>query len=175
MERSCLADYADVRAIRLEEFQLRFPDPVLVVNPPDSEADVEEATTTGSGFLTKSLPAREFAQVLDRERAKLLVYPVKKKPTTFGDAIWIGRAGNCDVILPFRTISKVHAMITRGADTGFRIGDAGSKNGTFVEGRQLEKGKAAPLGDGASLSFGSLQLRFLLPASFHAELRRLGS
>jgi DNA-binding CsgD family transcriptional regulator len=53
------------------------------------------------------------------------------------DPVRIGRGDECDVRLPGDgTVSRVHATLTAAAD-GWLLADAGSRNGTFVNGRRL--------------------------------------
>ena len=49
------------------------------------------------------------------------------------DAITLGRGEECDIVLPDRQVSRVHARVSR-AEDGFYIEDLGSKNGTYVNG-----------------------------------------
>ena len=49
------------------------------------------------------------------------------------DAITLGRGEECDIVLPDRQVSRVHARVSR-ADDGFYVEDLGSKNGTYVNG-----------------------------------------
>ncbi|MFW6135996.1 MAG: FHA domain-containing protein [Chloroflexota bacterium] len=48
----------------------------------------------------------------------------------------IGRAPDCDIVLPKRQVSRRHAVIER-VDDGYALRDLGSKNGTYVNGRQI--------------------------------------
>ncbi len=53
------------------------------------------------------------------------------------DVITLGRAADCDIVLPERQISRYHAQLERDATGGFVIRDLGSKNGTFVNGEAI--------------------------------------
>jgi hypothetical protein len=55
---------------------------------------------------------------------------VTAKPLT------LGRAPDCDIVLPERQISRYHARIEQD-QAGFIIRDLGSKNGTFVNGEAV--------------------------------------
>ena len=74
-----------------------------------------------------------------------------------GDRTSLGRAPECDVFLDDVTVSRNHAVITRGAD-GFTIDDEGSLNGTYVNRRRVETAK---LEDGDEVQIGKYKLTFL--------------
>jgi len=66
----------------------------------------------------------------------------------------IGRE-EADVSLPHKKVSKVHAWFT--VDGGLpSVEDAGSKNGTWVNGRMLAANRPVPVDVGDELSFGSV-------------------
>lgn len=75
----------------------------------------------------------------------------------------IGRSARCDVTAAIPTVSRLHAVIER-RDDGYWLSDAGSANGTFVDGARI----AAPsrLADGETIGLGGTEplLRFLLEA-----------
>jgi pSer/pThr/pTyr-binding forkhead associated (FHA) protein len=167
IERNRIADFADVKDLSTDDFAAKFPDPVLIVAPP-KEGDEEEGR---EDLITGTTVTFSVGAQLKAAREQYLVFFIKKKPTTFGNAIWVGRASNCDVVLPFNVVSKVHAKLTLEPNGEFRIGDAGSLNGTSVEGARLAKGKMIPLGDGAKITLGSVEVRFCLPKGFHHELK----
>jgi pSer/pThr/pTyr-binding forkhead associated (FHA) protein len=53
-----------------------------------------------------------------------------------GDIIYIGRLPDSDIQIMDKTVSRKHLRITRSGDK-FIIRDLGSKNGTFLKGKQL--------------------------------------
>lgn len=63
------------------------------------------------------------------------------------DVMTLGRGDECDVVVPERQISRVHLRIRREA-TGYFLEDLGSKNGTFVNGRQVQSDASVLLQDG---------------------------
>ena len=62
------------------------------------------------------------------------------------DELVIGRGGECDLVLPERQVSREHIRIFR-ADDGYFLEDLDSKNGTWVNGKQV-KATTVPLRDG---------------------------
>ncbi|MGA9531983.1 MAG: FHA domain-containing protein [Anaerolineales bacterium] len=54
-----------------------------------------------------------------------------------GDDLLIGRAPDCDMVVPDRQVSRHHARLRRTVD-GFVIEDLGSKNGTHVNGAPVD-------------------------------------
>jgi DNA-binding response OmpR family regulator len=54
------------------------------------------------------------------------------------DVITIGRGADCDIALPERAVSRLHARIER-RNQGFLLIDLGSKNGTHVNGQEIKQ------------------------------------
>jgi transcriptional regulator with GAF, ATPase, and Fis domain len=86
---------------------------------------------------------------------------------TFAEILEIGRrpaetAGQTALTLADRTVSSVHARITRTPDApdAFLVQDLGSTNGTYVEGKRIER--PTPLRSGTLLFLGSQVLVFRL-------------
>lgn len=67
----------------------------------------------------------------------------------------LGRREDCDVVLPHGFISGHHCRIRRLGDE-VEVEDLGSTNGTNVDGRPVQKGRARP---GDTIELGSLTLR----------------
>jgi DNA-binding winged helix-turn-helix (wHTH) protein len=77
-----------------------------------------------------------------------------------GESITLGRAEDCDIVLPERQISRYHARIERDT-TGFVLRDLGSKNGTFVNGESVQ-GRSYRLRDGDEIDLAAvLQMGFV--------------
>lgn len=78
-----------------------------------------------------------------------------------GPVTTLGRDADNDVVLSDGSVSRRHARIVR-TETGFRIEDLDSFNGTAVGGVDLHGG-SAHLADGADLSVGDVRLVFEQP------------
>ncbi len=72
------------------------------------------------------------------------------------ERVRIGSYPSCDLVLNDRTVSRCHAEI-QFTDKGYLLVDLESTNGTFLEGRRIERAYLAP---GASLKVGSSALSF---------------
>ena len=73
-------------------------------------------------------------------------------------SLTIGRDEDCDIHLPDRQVSRNHARIYWAGDH-YRIEDLGSKNGTHVNGQDVQGNTSQPLQDGDELQ---IALRFKL-------------
>ncbi len=75
------------------------------------------------------------------------------------ESITLGRAADCDIVLPERQISRYHARVEY--DEGYILRDLGSKNGTFINGERV-RGQPYRLQDGDEISLATtLQLGFV--------------
>ena len=84
---------------------------------------------------------------------------VKRDGGRLTDLLLVGRASSNDVVVEDASISKLHARISVDPQGAFRIVDAKSTNGTFVDGRQLGEGESVALRPGAELRLGDVTLR----------------
>jgi pSer/pThr/pTyr-binding forkhead associated (FHA) protein len=71
----------------------------------------------------------------------------------------LGRRADLELPLPFAVLSGVHARL-HSADGGWVVEDAGSTNGTWLDGARLGPGERRPLVAGAELRLASVRLRF---------------
>ncbi|MCX6568424.1 MAG: SpoIIE family protein phosphatase [Candidatus Aminicenantes bacterium] len=95
--------------------------------------------------------------------AKLYIYPKEGNPWKLEvdrEAVSIGRAQGNDVAVADPNCSSRHAYIER-AEGGFVIRDAGSKNGTFVNGRRIDC--PAVLSPGDEIAIGLTTMTFEKP------------
>ncbi|MCS6895867.1 MAG: FHA domain-containing protein [Bacteroidia bacterium] len=73
-------------------------------------------------------------------------------PNTPKRTILLGRSSECDVIINHPEVSGRHAFLSILPDGAVEIKDAGSRNGTFINGERVLNGILRP---GDKLSFGS--------------------
>jgi hypothetical protein len=77
--------------------------------------------------------------------------------------VTLGRARDNDVVVTDRSISRRHALMKRREDGGFLVLDAGSSNGTSVNGTNVltqGAGPPTPLAPGDTLRLGRLEFTF---------------
>jgi hypothetical protein len=102
-----------------------------------------------------------------------LVYPLRSKI----HILTVGRARDNDVIVTDRSVSRHHARMKRLDGGGYLVLDAGSSNGTSVNGRNVlaqGAGPPTPLSPGDTLRLGSLEFTFAHAAGLR-ELAARGS
>jgi len=82
------------------------------------------------------------------------------------DGVTIGRAADADIALEDAEVSRAHARIERAPDGRFFASDLGSRNGTYVNGAQIER---APLTFGDKLRVGATSMVFTRHDEFEEE------
>ena len=104
------------------------------------------------------------------ESLKHAVYPLVKGeyPATPRGAYYIGRINGNDMIMPDYAISKRHAIIDV-EDGKYYLRDAGSTNGTKINGLRLAK-KRVMLKDKDVIGFARYEFTFLYPKSLYTML-----
>ena len=113
------------------------------------------------------------APVLGQRRGPraIEVYPLIKKPgASFADMITIGRTPNNDVVLRDVTVSRFHAYFRQRADK-WLMADAGSRNGSALEGAALEPRREREVTTGAAVRIGDFELTFFTAAQLFEVLQ----
>ena len=75
------------------------------------------------------------------------------------DEVTIGRHPDSSIFLDDVTVSRRHATVTRDAQGQYTLHDAGSLNGTYLDGERIEH---APLREGAHVQVGRFRLVFVI-------------
>lgn len=152
-----------------EEFQAAYPHHVLLRRPTTLLiSDVNSEAEAAFEYRTTSLPAPGDGL----HPWQWWVGTVsKRKGHAFPNRVAVGRADSCDVQLRFRFVSKLHARFHLEGGVPTSLEDAGSANGTFVNGQRISPGQALKVRSGDRIGFGSLTLELLSPAACQAALR----
>lgn len=154
------------------QFSARHSAPAILRRDNTTEADdqgfhtafmshnaLRQAVASGSGSMRPSAIGQVY-------------FLTKREGGAFSDRVGIGRARNADVHLPLSRVSKYHAFLTASEDGGFAITDAGSKNGTFVDGERLEARATVRLDNGQELGLGPYRFVFYTPSGFVMAVKR---
>jgi hypothetical protein len=163
--------FASVRKHSAESFAKRHPDPVFLFSATVTTDAAQHFVTT------EATAAIELQRTKGTEAGRLGVEqracPIKKSArNAVMPHISIGRGLENDVVIEEPTVSKEHAFLERVGEV-WTLVDMDSANGTIVQGVRLPANGSAPLTDGVEISLGSCQMRFLMPASFHAYIAKL--
>jgi len=94
----------------------------------------------------------------------LVVYALRRSGRSASHLITLGRADDNDVVVPDVSISRFHAFVKQGANGRWLMQDAGSTNGTTVNGHSVPRqgnGPPAELCAGDDVRLGQVELTFL--------------
>lgn len=78
------------------------------------------------------------------------------------DVTTLGRSDTCDVLIALPTVSRLHARIELDHDR-YLLFDAGSANGTFLNGHRIDHSYELHTGDAIWLGSAAADLRFMDP------------
>lgn len=74
----------------------------------------------------------------------------------------LGRSEDCDIVLPYPTVSRLHARIALEHDR-YMLYDGGSSNGTYLNGERIEQGSQLSTNDEIWLGTGDVRIGFADP------------
>ncbi len=103
-----------------------------------------------------------------------IVIPLEKTDAnSFAGKILVGRTETNDLLISHLTVSKHHAFFNIGQpDT---LTDAGSTNGTTLNGRHLGAKTPNQITDGDRISFGDVQYTYFTPGGLYDLLSSLSA
>ena len=136
----------------------------VLVGPPIAVPRDDWAYNTGVGVASSA----DLKYPMDPDH---IVLPLRKsRPGAFADTFLIGRASSNDVCLDHDSVSKLHARIKVGGGDGLMLSDAGSRNGTALNGARLTGPK--PIEQGDQIVFGRCPFVFFETELLYGALRR---
>lgn len=157
-------------------FVAAFPHPFLVHEATARGALPQPPTDRRTAKITRKAAA-PIGDGFAREDVWIFRVCPRDPERDHGD-VTLGRDEGCDIVVADPTISLVHARFSLEAGLGegpddegdgrvFYVTDAGSSNGTFVDGAAATKDEPVPLDDQTSLRFGSqAKFQFFTAAGF---------
>jgi hypothetical protein len=122
-------------------------------------ADVGQADHGKTMIYSASSRHQEELDLMRSERRgrAILVAEGKRLVVAPGGAV-IGRSRECDIVLGDTNVSRRHAEIRPGGESGWTIADLGSTNGVRVNGRTVTR--PSPIEPGDSIDLGTVDVRF---------------
>jgi hypothetical protein len=166
-DRSTMATYVteyvdDLHRVGKDRYARELARPVLILK--GVTGTLRESRRSGT-VLTDLNETMTLSRLVGR------VFPLIKSRHSPPGPILVGRSAECDVAIPDYSISNRHCFfVDAGPQT--QLGDSGSTNGTFVEGKQLAPKQLVPLNGGETLVIGRFAFLFLRPAGFLDYLTR---
>ena len=138
---------------------------VLGKAPPDERAEPQQ-----SADLDFEEEVTQTAMGVRAGGQTLRVYPLKKKEgAPFSDMITIGRTPNNDVCIADDSVSRFHAFF-RDDEDHWIVCDAGSKNGTKVNGKACAFRIESEIASGAMAEMGDVTMKFYIPEDLFTVL-----
>lgn len=152
----------DVWDLSPEAFEKQHGSAFLLMSAAELKQPTGPRATQVQGLPGAEAPSEHTAHL------SLIVYPVKRTERSVFPFVTVGRTQNNDVVLPEVTVSRFHAFFKRNEQGVFTLQDAGSTNGTAVNGAEVPAqgaGSAVTVKSGDNVRFGSLELTFLSVAA----------
>jgi len=133
--------------------------PVLVKASPHMMAKADPMDLSTLAIIPASGPPLTLPEELGS--SECLVLRPRRPSRTQPMRLTIGRARDCDMVVPDASVSKLHAtVIVDTYEEKYSIRDEGSRNGTRVDGVLAKAGKMVPIGTLARISFGTATFIF---------------
>ena len=92
------------------------------------------------------------------------------EPRKDGKPITLGRGSDCDAVINDGTLSQIHLVFMKD-EKGWTVRDAGSRNGSSVDGVKLQPGKPVLLKSGSKVLAAQVAFTYYDPAGMLARLK----
>ncbi len=83
----------------------------------------------------------------------------------------LGRGNECDAPINDGTLSQLHLVFMRGPTGEWTVRDAGSKNGSWVDGKKLDSGQPITLRDGTRVVAAQVAFTFYSPNGMLSRIK----
>jgi pSer/pThr/pTyr-binding forkhead associated (FHA) protein len=105
------------------------------------------------------------------------VLPIRAAKNSLTHLITIGRTSKNDLTISDISVSRFHAFFKRNPTGGFQLHDAGSTNGTTVNGCSVSTKEAGPpmnVTSGDNIRFGQIDVTFLEADALRSYITKFG-
>lgn len=144
----------------LETFTKAHPHDWLLWEP-GSWKPPGSTTLVGPGLSTTPTPSKPAGEAL----------ALALEPKRDGGQLTLGRGGECDAVINDGTLSQLHLVFMQAPDKTWTVRDAGSRNGSQLDGVKLEPGHPQPLKTGAKINAAGVTFTFYGPAGMLQRLK----
>ncbi|MEW5851119.1 MAG: FHA domain-containing protein [Myxococcota bacterium] len=151
-----------------EAFCARYPHPFMVRL--DERGGVDEPSPWAFSTMASKLDVPRVPPAGPMAKAFELL---KSSGKGGRDMISLGRTNNNDVVIPEMSVSKFHAFFKVAGDRNWQLVDAGSSNGTRVNGQKLAAKAPTPVQSGDTVVLGDVAFLFLWPEQLVEQLPSL--
>ncbi|MDX6712938.1 MAG: adenylate cyclase [Blastocatellia bacterium] len=124
------------------------------------DEEIRRAKEYGEVVIPKAAPPVSDVKLEARVANQGAVKDILLKMTPGGRRISAGRGSDNELCLNDPSVSKVHASVMMNREGTLLLADAGSTNGTFINGRRIAYGEARQIEDGDVVGFGDVEVRF---------------
>jgi hypothetical protein len=130
--------------------------PPMSIRTPRATAPLEAVMTTRNTVPIALAPSRTSGRIPPALlHLPCHVVPIRKlSQETLLGRVSVGRAHHHDILLAHKSVSKLHGYFELHDNGDLFIGDAGSSNHTFVNGKQIQREQVQP---GTKVQFGSVE------------------
>jgi FHA domain len=167
-----MTDFVRLAAVNgRDEFVALCPFPFLVGKAPQPPSRRQHNTM---GVETQPWAGKTQGAVVAVPKpsaAPPIALPVRKIQSSFPTMITVGRTPNNDVLIEDLMVSKFHAHF-RISDEGVELTDAGSKNGSWLNGIPLVAKTPVAVQSGDVIRFAQVALKFLSSGDAWHELQK---
>jgi hypothetical protein len=86
------------------------------------------------------------------------------------DQVTLGRSASCELTINDGTLSQTHLIFMHDAGGRWTVRDAGSTNGSWVDGQKLAPGQPVPLANGTRIQAAQVHLTHYDPEGLWARI-----
>jgi len=144
----------------LETFKKAHPHDWLLWEP-GSWKPPGSTTLVGPGLSTTPTPSKPAGEAL----------ALALEPKKDGGQLTLGRGGECDAVINDGTLSQLHLVFMQGKNATWTVRDAGSRNGSQLDGVKLEPGHPLELKTGCKINAAGVVFTYYGPAGMLQRLK----
>lgn len=147
----------DARSLTPDAFQARHGNSFLLFTAKKPADDESQSNTNLLLDGDDDEPAGRTASLA------VVVYPLRPRDPAQGSMVTLGRESRQDVVIQDMSVSRFHAFAKPGPDGAWLLQDAGSTNGTMVNGESVLTAAAGPprrLKPGDNVRLGHIEFTF---------------